>query len=289
MRNAVLYRATLVGSNLQNADLTNAAMYRVSLKDANIKGSKLRQRHHAKSNPPQHPLTPNTPHPPPPPRHAHWLIPRQTKDNLPCMTTGNSDFRRPADYPETFLNFADSIATNFQQQVEAQPEDQLKAPVGELFRASGQKLGLDISWRTEVRANDVHGRPDIGITRDQLLVGHIELKRPGMGAQPEYFKGANRQQWIRFKSLPNLIYTDGSEWSLYGSGELRQRVRITPDITAGQKAVDLPALSHAWGLLTEFLYWDPVVPGTSEGLAGFLAPLARDPSGRGAIGVGAGR
>ena len=191
------------------------------------------------------------------------------------MTTGNSDFRRPADYPETFLNFADSIATNFQQQVEAQPEDQLKAPVGELFRASGQKLGLDISWRTEVRANDVHGRPDIGITRDQLLVGHIELKRPGMGAQPEYFKGANRQQWIRFKSLPNLIYTDGSEWSLYGSGELRQRVRITPDITAGQKAVDLPALSHAWGLLTEFLYWDPVVPGTSEGLAGFLAPLAR--------------
>ena len=191
------------------------------------------------------------------------------------MTTGNSDFRRRADYPEPFLNFADSISTNFRQQVDAQPEDQLKAPVGELLRAFGQILGLQVNWRTEVRADDVHGRPDIGITRGQLLIGHIELKRPGMGAQPEYFTGANKTQWNRFKALPNLIYTDGSEWSLYRSGELRQRVRIAPDITAGRKEIELTSLSLAAGLLNDFLYWDPVVPGTSEGLAGFLAPLAR--------------
>ena len=29
----------MVGSNLRNADLTNAAMYRVSLKDTNIEGA----------------------------------------------------------------------------------------------------------------------------------------------------------------------------------------------------------------------------------------------------------
>ena len=191
------------------------------------------------------------------------------------MTTGNSDFRRRADYPEPFLNFADSISTNFRQQVDAQPEDQLKAPVGELLRAFGQILGLEVNWRTEVRADDIHGRPDIGITRGQLLIGHIELKRPGMGAQPEHFTGANKTQWNRFKALPNLIYTDGAEWSLYRSGERVGRVRIAPDITAGRKEIELTSLSLAAGLLNDFLYWDPVVPGTSEGLAGFLAPLAR--------------
>ena len=191
------------------------------------------------------------------------------------MTTINFDSNRPADYPETFLNFADSIATNFRQQVAAQPEDQLKAPVGELLRAFGQILGLEVNWRTEVRADDIHGRPDIGITRGQLLIGHIELKRPGMGAQPEYFTGANKTQWNRFKALPNLIYTDGAEWSLYRSGERVGRVRIAPDITAGRKEIELTSLSLAAGLLNDFLYWDPVVPGTAEGLAGYLAPLAR--------------
>ena len=191
------------------------------------------------------------------------------------MTTINTGPQLPSDYPEPFLSFADSIAANFQQHVEAQPEDQLKTPVGELFRAAGVKMGLDVNWRTEVRANDVHGRPDVGITRDQLLVGHIELKQPGFGAQPEYFKGANKKQWDRFTALPNLIYTDGSEWSLYGSGELRRRARISPDITAGRETIDWSSLSEVWGILAGFLYWDPVVPGSAEGLARYLAPLAR--------------
>ena len=165
--------------------------------------------------------------------------------------------------------------TNFSQPVAAQPEDQLKAPVGELLQSFGQLTGLAVNWRTEVRADDVDGRPDLGVTTNGLLSGHIELKSPGHGARPEAFKGQNKAQWERFKALPNLIYTDGSEWSLYRSGELRHRVRLTTDITLGANAVDQQAFSTIHELFRDFLYWDPVMPGTAEGLAAFLAPLTR--------------
>ena len=172
--------------------------------------------------------------------------------------------------------FGNTIAANFKQPVAAQPEDQLKAPVGELLRDAGQLTGLQVTWRTEVHPWDVDGRPDIGVVANGLLTGHVELKSPGLGAHPEGFRGHNRRQWERFKALPNLIYTDGSEWSLYRSGELRLRVRIADDVSkGGTKGASQEALATLSELLRDFLYWEPVVPGTAEGLAGFLAPLAR--------------
>ena len=172
--------------------------------------------------------------------------------------------------------FGNTIAANFKQPVAAQPEDQLKAPVGELLRDAGQLTGLQVTWRTEVHPWDVDGRPDIGVVANGLLTGHVELKSPGLGARPEGFRGHNRRQWERFKALPNLIYTDGSEWSLYRSGELRLRVRIADDVSkGGTKGASQEALATLSELFRDFLYWEPVVPGTAEGLAGFLAPLAR--------------
>ena len=43
------------------------------------------------------------------------------------------------------------------------------------------------------------------MTNNNLLTGHVELKSPGTGARPEHFKGHNKDQWQRFKALPNLI------------------------------------------------------------------------------------
>ena len=142
-------------------------------------------------------------------------------------------------------------------------------------------MGLEANWRTEVRHDDVDGRPDIGVTTNGLLTGHVELKRPGTGARAEGFTGRNREQWQRFKALPNLLYTDGSEWSLYRSGNLTIRARIAADVsTGGGKSIDQTALETHHSLLRDFLYWKPVVPATAEGLAGFLAPLARNRAGK---------
>ena len=177
---------------------------------------------------------------------------------------------------EAVREYADDVAANFSLPVDADPEDQLKPLVGSLIRRVGAVIG-DVNWRTEVHPDNVDGRPDLGITRDGLLVGHVELKRPGLGARPENFTGPNKKQWGRFKQLPNLIYTDGSEWSLYHSGEISwDRVRISDDIRLGAETLfQQEILAQFDQLLRSFLSWEPIVPGTAQGLAEFLAPLTR--------------
>ena len=149
---------------------------------------------------------------------------------MPESSPAQSD---KVDFGDIVRKFADDVALNFGQHVAAQPEDQLKSHVGLLLSSTGELNGLAVNWRTEVQAGDVDGRPDIGVTTDNLLTGHVELKSPGTGARPEHFRGHNKDQWERFKALPNLIYTDGSEWSLYRSGQLRARVRIADDVSGG--------------------------------------------------------
>ena len=181
-----------------------------------------------------------------------------------------------AAFAEVLTRFADAVADNFTPSVNVSPEEQLKRPVGDFLRGLGQLLNLDVDWRPEVRPDDVDGRPDIGVITGDLLIGLIELKRPGLGARPEKFTGSNRQQWNRFKSLPNLIYTDGSEWSLYRTGELKNRARVAGDVsTGGANSIDPSSINDLRDLLIDFLHWDPIVPGTAGGLATFLAPLAR--------------
>ena len=191
------------------------------------------------------------------------------------MSNSFSNSTPVGEFAEVVREFADRVANNFSQPVLAQPEDQLKFPVGELFRSAGGLMDLEVNWRTEVSQDYVDGRPDIGVIANRLLTGHVELKRPGTGACAEGFTGRNREQWQRFKALPNLIYTDGSEWSLYRSGDLKMRVRIAADVSiGGAKSVDRAVLETQRELLRDFLYWEPVAPATAEGLARFLAPLA---------------
>ena len=186
-------------------------------------------------------------------------------------------------FAQAVRDFADRVANNFSQHVQAQPEDQLKAPVGELItRVGAAYVTGAVSYRTEVDPDDVDGRPDLGITMDWLLVGHVELKAPGVGAQPERFalRSRNGKQWERFKALPNLIYTDGSEWSLFRSGDLAYRVRIADDITGSTSSLISSILYDEQlkkldNLLRDFMNWEPVVPATPQGIAQFLAPLTR--------------
>ena len=169
--------------------------------------------------------------------------------------------------------YADAIAAKFQSHVVAQPEAQLTAPVGDLLKALGRVAGKAVGYREEVQVDDIHGRPDIGVTIDGQLIGLIELKAPGVGARPETFSGRNAEQWKRFREFPNLIYTDGAEWSLYQNGERQRRVRISDDIRTG---VVIAAERHSLELLlVGFLEWGPTAPATAEGLAAYLAPLTR--------------
>ena len=169
--------------------------------------------------------------------------------------------------------FADECAAKYANLYGGQPEDQLKSPVGELLKAIGPLVNVEVEWRTEVREDDVDGRPDIGVIVSDLLTGHIELKAPGKGARPETFTGADRRQFQRFKALPNLVYTDGSEWSLYRSGVRVGRVRVASDIRDGSAVLIAPALAELHALLVDFAHWQPITPKNAKDLAEFLAPL----------------
>ena len=173
--------------------------------------------------------------------------------------------------------FADKVAQDSALPIPAQAEDQLKPLVRDLLSACGEAWTLDVAARFEAQPGSGIGVPDLGVAADGLLCGYIELKAPGRGARPERFTGRDRQQWQRFQALPNLIYTDGSEWSLYRNGKhVGARIRIADDVSGeGASGLDAAMLPKLAMLLRDFLMHEPVTPRTARGLAEFLAPLAR--------------
>lgn len=182
------------------------------------------------------------------------------------------------EFEAALLAFAADLTTNFASLMSAQPEDQLKAPVGALVTAAGSVLGIATNYRTEVLLDGVHGRPDLGVESDGLTIGGIELKKPGHGARPDDFPDArSREQWERFKAIPNLVYTDGCEWALYRSGVLvgEPYVLSFDPTNSGQNAPTKTDALELLGILSDFLGWEPMVPSTPRALATMLAPVAR--------------
>ena len=92
-------------------------------------------------------------------------------------------------FAEIAASYANAVADNFRQPVPAQPEDQLKAPVGDLLRAAGRITSLDVRWRTEVRADDVQGRPDLGVTVNGAADGSRRAEAAGAGCPAGAFYG----------------------------------------------------------------------------------------------------
>jgi Type ISP C-terminal specificity domain/N-6 DNA Methylase len=135
----------------------------------------------------------------------------------------------------------------------AQPEDQLKHPVVQLMQELGNVLGVEIVATTEAVMVELKGRPDVAIAVDDA------------------------KQWKKFRNHPNLLYTDGNEWSLYRTGERQGKVvRLSGDATTeGGSAISKDNVRDLEILLRDFTSWEPIVPTSPRGLAEALAPLCR--------------
>lgn len=175
--------------------------------------------------------------------------------------------------------FAADLTSRFTQTTVAfQPEDQLKGTVETLVKEASTALTLpQINVFTEVQVSNLGGRPDMGVTQQGLLTGYIELKAPGKGARPQNFKGENKKQWDKFKNLPNLIYTDGNEWTLFRTGvETGESVRLSGNVTHdGANACSQEDATKLLRLLQSFFAWQPITPSNPKGLAQMLAPICR--------------
>ena len=162
--------------------------------------------------------------------------------------------------------------------VSGAPEDQLRAPLEGLIYNIAELLGLprkQIVAVGETSLADLKTRPDYAITLNAALVGFIEVKAPGKGADPRRFTDKHdREQWEKLKTLPNLIYTDGNAFSLWRNGDLEGKVlTLDGDIeTAGAK---LTAPSGLTGLFADFFQWQPQPPKSAPALAELTARLCR--------------
>ncbi|MDR3508876.1 MAG: N-6 DNA methylase, partial [Caulobacteraceae bacterium] len=163
--------------------------------------------------------------------------------------------------------------------ITGQPEDQLRTPLVTLVKDIGPLIGLtatDTELVGETTLAELMIRPDFAVTRKNALIGFIEVKAPGKGADPNRFaaKSHDRNQWEKLKALPNLIYTDGNAFSLWRDGQLVMPiVYLTGDVRSSGQALTGPAELTA--LFETFYQWDPIPPRSPRQLAETTARLCR--------------
>ncbi|CAN5858007.1 hypothetical protein BH23GEM5_BH23GEM5_16730 [soil metagenome] len=159
-----------------------------------------------------------------------------------------------------------------------EPEDQLRAPLEHLIADLAELCGLPrtaVASVGESSLADLKTRPDYAITVQNALIGFVEVKAPGKGADPRRFRDRHdKGQWEKLRSLPNLIYTDGNEFSLWRSGELEGSiVRLIGDVESSGGTLDAPAALQA--LFEDFFRWEPTPPRDAKQLAEISARLCR--------------
>ena len=99
----------------------------------------------------------------------------------------------------------------------------------------------------ETTLADIKTRPDFAVTVSKALVGFIEVKAPGKGADPRKFNDPHdKDQWDKLKSLPNLIYTDGNAFSLWRDGKLEGTiVHLEGDVETSGAKLEAPGNAAA--------------------------------------------
>lgn len=158
------------------------------------------------------------------------------------------------------------------------PEDQLRGPlealVADLALITGCPPGA-LAIVGETTLAEDRTRPDYAVTLTNTLVGFIEVKAPGKGANPRQFKDRHdKAQWERLKSLPNLLYTDGNAFALWRDGErVGDVVRLMGDVESSGDALAAPPALLA--LFNDFFTWTPIAPKTPKRLAETSARLCR--------------
>lgn len=158
------------------------------------------------------------------------------------------------------------------------PEDQLRNPLETFFQSLARILGYPsgaISLVGETTLAALSTRPDFAVTRSKALIGHIEVKAPGKGADPRKFSDKHdKDQWTKLRCLPNIMYTDGNSFSVWRDGELSGKiVSFDGGVETSGKALGAPP--ELLPLVQDFLSWDPIPPRNAKELAAVSARLCR--------------
>ncbi|MCY4104079.1 MAG: N-6 DNA methylase [bacterium] len=154
-------------------------------------------------------------------------------------------------------------------------EDHLRAPVQALVESVAEDLGHPkLVLAGEISGAVAGARPDYTVMRGGLIMGHIELKAPGAGVDPDGFTGHNLDQWQQLRHLPNLLYSDGIDWILWQDD---QQVARATAWTAPGKGITSARIDagELVDLIDTFCADAAHAPATAQELARTTARLCR--------------
>lgn len=197
------------------------------------------------------------------------------------MRTSSMPHSRDRDVPAKAISkFGDLVARKLRRigrddDAQPQPEEQLREPIAGLLTEIGRYLGLDVLTFGEVHLKALGTRPDFGVDVGGQLVGFIEVKAPGRGVPPECSLSAReRRQWEKLKTLPNVMYTDGTKWAHYTYGACDCRTTLSGDLN--HVGADLRVEDGDFvEMVKRFLRWPSAQPPSLRVLIKTLAGLCR--------------
>ncbi|ORT46627.1 type ISP restriction/modification enzyme, partial [Frankia sp. KB5] len=157
------------------------------------------------------------------------------------------------------------------------PEASIRSPLEGLLAAVGRHHKLsELTWHDEVRLPELGVRPDYAVRLSGLVTGYIEIKKPGLSVDPQNFTGHNKEQWERLRDLPNLLYTNGTEWRLFRDGiQIGETIHFTGTLRTSRERLRPPDPAAFDALITTFLVWSPPPIQNVGRLVQNIAPLCR--------------
>ncbi|MGP3756166.1 type ISP restriction/modification enzyme [Streptomyces sp. IBSNAI001] len=157
------------------------------------------------------------------------------------------------------------------------PEASIRGPLEALLKVVGERHQQhEVSWHDEYSIPDLGVRPDYAVRAGGELTGYIELKRPDLPVDPSTFSKTNKEQWEKLRNLPNVLYSNGTEWRLFRDGQqVGETVWFSGALKSAGSALT-PANPAAFdALLKVFLNWKPPAISNVSRLVQHIAPLCR--------------
>ncbi|MFJ9242905.1 type ISP restriction/modification enzyme [Streptomyces sp. NPDC101776] len=154
-------------------------------------------------------------------------------------------------------------------------EESLTAPVEHLLRGMALRQRLKLIAHGQTRVKRLRIRPDFAISCGSRTIGHVELKQPGKGVDPEKWsaKSHDRKQWEKVKALHNVLYTDGYTWAVYRFGvQVGPTGILVGDLESGNRQLAV-ADSGFERTLTHFFAPAPLANGSIDELVRRIAGI----------------
>jgi hypothetical protein len=156
------------------------------------------------------------------------------------------------------------------------PEEQLREPFARLLGEVGKALGVMVLTVGETPLRTLGVRPDYMVDVAGARVGYVELKAPGRKVPTTWTPNTrDQEQWEKLQLLPNVLYTDGTQWAVYRFGDLVGQVaRLDGDLRHADAKLTVADGEFA-RVVTDFLLWKPDPPRTVQQLVRAVANLCR--------------